>query len=182
MIPFGVGDVRRPGDDLTIVTWGATVEKSLQAAARAAERDGLEVEVIDLRTISPWDHDLVAESVARTHRLLVVHEDVLTAGFGAEVAAWAAEHCFTDLDAPVRRVAALDTPRGLRADAGGRHPAPGRRHPRRPRRPLHLLTPRFRAQLLGPPPAPFRAACARTCTGAASSAQAVRGNGAAGEC
>ena len=74
-----------------------------------AESDGIEVEVVDLRTISPWDRDLVCESVARTHRLLVVHEDVMTAGFGAEVAAWAAEHCFTELDAPVRRVAALDT-------------------------------------------------------------------------
>ena len=108
VIPFGVGDVRRPGDDGTVVTWGATVEKSLQAAAKAAA-DGYEIEVVDLRTISPWDHDIVAESVARTHRLLVVHEDVLTAGFGAEVAAWVAEHCFTELDAPVRRVAALDT-------------------------------------------------------------------------
>jgi 2-oxoisovalerate dehydrogenase E1 component len=109
VIPFGVGDIRRAGDDCTIVSWGATVEKSLQAVARAAETDGLEVEVIDLRTISPWDHDIVADSVARTHRLLVVHEDVLTAGFGGEVAAWAAEHCFTELDAPVRRVAAKDT-------------------------------------------------------------------------
>jgi 2-oxoisovalerate dehydrogenase E1 component len=109
VIPFGVGDVRRPGDDCTIVSWGATVEKSLQAARRAADEEGFEVEVIDLRTISPWDHDIVAESVARTHRLIVVHEDVMTAGFGAEVAAWAAEHCFTELDAPVRRVAALDT-------------------------------------------------------------------------
>ncbi len=108
VIPFGVGDIRRPGDDATVVSWGATVEKSLQAAARAAD-DGYEVEVIDLRTISPWDRELVAESVARTHRLLVVHEDVMTAGFGAEVAAWAAEHCFTELDAPVKRVAALDT-------------------------------------------------------------------------
>ena len=76
---------------------------------RGRRRDGLEVEVIDLRTISPWDRDSWPSRVARTHRLLVVHEDVLTAGFGAEVAAWAAEHCFTDLDAPVRRVAALDT-------------------------------------------------------------------------
>jgi 2-oxoisovalerate dehydrogenase E1 component len=109
IIPFGRGDVRRAGDDLTIVSWGATVEKSLQAATRAAEVEGIEVEVIDLRTIIPWDHDIVAQSVARTHRLLVVHEDVLTVGFGAEVAAWAGEHCFTDLDAPVRRVAALDT-------------------------------------------------------------------------
>ncbi len=109
VIPFGLGDVRRPGDDLTIVSWGATVEKSLQAASRLADSEGIEVEVVDLRTISPWDHDIVCQSVARTHRLLVVHEDVLTAGFGAEVAAWVAEHCFTDLDAPVRRVAALDT-------------------------------------------------------------------------
>jgi 2-oxoisovalerate dehydrogenase E1 component len=108
VVPFGRGEVRRPGDELTIVTWGATVEKSLQAAAGVAEADGTEVEVVDLRTISPWDHELVAASVARTHRLLVVHEDTLTAGFGAEVAAWASEHCFTDLDAPVRRLAALD--------------------------------------------------------------------------
>jgi 2-oxoisovalerate dehydrogenase E1 component len=109
VLPFGHGAVRRRGDDLTIVTWGATVEKSLQAAALAAETDGFETEVIDLRTISPWDHAIVAESIAVTHRLLVVHEDVLTAGFGGEVAAWAGEHCFGDLDAPIRRVAALDT-------------------------------------------------------------------------
>jgi 2-oxoisovalerate dehydrogenase E1 component len=108
VLPFGHGTVRRPGDDLTIVTWGATVEKSLQAAERASATDGIEAEVVDLRTIAPWDHELVAESVAATHRLLVVHEDVLTAGFGGEVAAWAGEHCFGELDAPIRRVAALD--------------------------------------------------------------------------
>ena len=109
VIPFGRGDIRREGDDITIVSWGATVEKSLQAAEQAAAEQGLEAEVIDLRTLVPWDQELVADSVARTHRLLVVHEDVLTGGFGGEVVAWAAEHCFTDLDAPVRRVAALDT-------------------------------------------------------------------------
>jgi 2-oxoisovalerate dehydrogenase E1 component len=108
ILPFGHGDVRRSGDDLTIITWGATVEKSLQAASRL-EVDGASVEVIDLRTIIPWDHDLVATSIARTSRALVVHEDVLTAGFGAEVAAWIAQELFTDLDAPVRRVAATDT-------------------------------------------------------------------------
>ncbi|HUY64476.1 MAG TPA: dehydrogenase E1 component subunit alpha/beta [Acidimicrobiales bacterium] len=107
-LPFGCGDIVRAGDDLTIVTWGATVQKSLVAADQLAG-EGCSVEVVDLRTISPWDHDLVCESVQRTGRLLVVHEDTLTAGFGAEVAAWVAEHCFWSLDAPVRRVAATDT-------------------------------------------------------------------------
>jgi 2-oxoisovalerate dehydrogenase E1 component len=109
IVPFGVADVRRPGRDLTIVTWGATVEKSLQAAEKVKEAHGREVEVIDLRTISPWDRECVGESVRRTHRLVVVHEDVLTAGFGGEVAAWAAEELWGDLEAPIRRVAALDT-------------------------------------------------------------------------
>jgi 2-oxoisovalerate dehydrogenase E1 component len=109
VIPFGAAAVRRPGDDLTIVTWGATVEKSVQAAKQASDTEGIEAEVIDLRTIVPWDHQLVAESVRRTGRLLVVHEDTLTGGFGGEVAAWAVEHCFADLDAPIRRIAALDT-------------------------------------------------------------------------
>ena len=105
VVPFGKGEIRESGDDLTIVSWGATVQKSLEAAARV----DAEIEVIDLRTIIPWDKELVAESVGRTGRLLIVHEDVLTCGFGAEISAWAAEHLFTDLDAPVRRVAALDT-------------------------------------------------------------------------
>jgi 2-oxoisovalerate dehydrogenase E1 component len=109
VLPFGHGDVRRPGDDLTIITWGATVQKSLEAAAQLEEWSGASVEVIDLRTISPWDKDLVGESVRRTSRALVVHEDVLTGGFGGEVAAWLAQELFTDLDAPVRRVAATDT-------------------------------------------------------------------------
>jgi 2-oxoisovalerate dehydrogenase E1 component len=109
VLPFGRGDIRRPGRDVTIVTWGATVEKSLQAAQRLHDERDCEVEVIDLRTISPWDRDLVGESVRRTRRLVVAHEDVLTAGFGAEVAAWAAQEVWADLEAPIRRVAARDT-------------------------------------------------------------------------
>jgi 2-oxoisovalerate dehydrogenase E1 component len=107
VIPFGVGDIARPGDALTVVTYGATVEKSRQAAERLAA-DGHEVEIIDLRTLIPWDQELVATSVRRSGRALVVHEDVLTCGFGAEVAAWIAGELFADLDAPVRRVAARD--------------------------------------------------------------------------
>ena len=108
-IPFGRGRVAVDGDELTIVTWGALVEKSRQAAAVLAAEDGSSVQVIDLRSLLPWDQELVATEVARTGRLLVAHEDVLTSGFGAEVAAWAGEHCFADLDAPVRRLGAADT-------------------------------------------------------------------------
>jgi 2-oxoisovalerate dehydrogenase E1 component len=104
-LPFGRGRVARPGTELTIATYGATLERSL----RAAEATGGDVEVIDLRSIMPWDKELVAGSVARTGKLLVVSEDNLTCGFGAEVAAWVGEHCFGDLDAPVRRIGAADT-------------------------------------------------------------------------
>jgi 2-oxoisovalerate dehydrogenase E1 component len=90
------------------VTWGATVRKSIEAAELLAA-DGIEVEVVDLRTIVPWDREAVAATVGKTGRLLVVHEDVMTGGFGGEVAAWAASECFGDLDAPIRRVAAKDT-------------------------------------------------------------------------
>jgi 2-oxoisovalerate dehydrogenase E1 component len=110
LIPFGRGESRRGGADLTVVTWGATVEKSLLAAEALSGAGVGELEVLDLRTIVPWDHDLIAASIRRTGRALIVHEDTLTAGFGAEIGAWIADACFTDLDAPVRRVAALDTP------------------------------------------------------------------------
>jgi 2-oxoisovalerate dehydrogenase E1 component len=105
IVPLGRGDIRREGTDLTLVTWGATVQKSIEAAVNLQEQ-GYSLEVIDLRFISPWDQALVAESVAKTGRVLVVHEDIRFVGFGAEVAAWIAEECFADLDAPVGRVGA----------------------------------------------------------------------------
>jgi 2-oxoisovalerate dehydrogenase E1 component len=108
VLPFGRGAYVTRGDAVTIVTWGATVHRA-QLAAREVDPDGGKVEIVDLRTITPWDRELVAESVERTGRLLVVHEDTLTAGFGAEVAAWVADECFESLDAPVWRLAATDT-------------------------------------------------------------------------
>jgi 2-oxoisovalerate dehydrogenase E1 component len=108
-IPLGSAAVVQPGTDLTIVTYGATVEKSRQAAATLAAEAGVSIEILDLRSLIPWDKERVAESVGRTGRVLVVHEDIYTCGFGAEVAAWIGENCFTDLDAPIRRVAAKDT-------------------------------------------------------------------------
>jgi 2-oxoisovalerate dehydrogenase E1 component len=106
VLPFGRGRLVTAGDDLTIVTWGAMVEKSRQAAARLAEAEGHAIEVIDLRTLVPYDQEMVAESVRRTTRLLVVHEDIVHGGFGGEIAAWAAEELFWHLDAPVGRVGA----------------------------------------------------------------------------
>ena len=111
-IPFGRAATVRPGRDLTVVTYGAVVRRAAQAAARLAEQEGIEVEVIDLRSLSPWDRDAVAESVQRTSKLLVAYEDHLSFGYGAEVAAWAASELFEWLDAPVRRIAGTDTPVG----------------------------------------------------------------------
>ena len=108
MVPFGKAKTVRPGRDATLVTYGATVFRSVVAARKIAEDSGKEVEVIDLRSLAPYDFGAIAESVKRTSRLLVVHEDWQTHGFGAEVAARAADELFERLDAPVRRVGAKD--------------------------------------------------------------------------
>ena len=109
MIPFGRASVRREGDHVTVVTWGALVQRSL-LAAQQAEHDGTSVAVIDLRTIIPYDWETIAAHVRRTNRVVVAHEDQLTAGFGAEIAARISQELFEYLDAPVTRVAALDCP------------------------------------------------------------------------
>jgi 2-oxoisovalerate dehydrogenase E1 component len=108
MIPFGKAKIVRPGSDMTVVTYGATVQRAITAANQAAE-DGLDVEVIDLRTLSPWDKETVYESVKRTSRVIVAYEDAISWGYGAEIAASIANDCFAWLDAPVKRVASTDT-------------------------------------------------------------------------
>ena len=110
MIPFGKARIAKPGQNLTIVTYGATVQKSLQAATQIeARRADLTVEVIDLRSLAPYDWEAIERSVRKTSRLLIVHEDTLSFGYGAELAARAASDLFDCLDAPVRRVGAQDT-------------------------------------------------------------------------
>src|SRR5205823_11414100 len=109
MVPFGKARVWREGTDVTLVTYGAVVPRALQAAQRAERDHGISVELIDLRTLAPFDMDAVAASVRKTNRVIVAHEDVLSFGYGAEIAARIADELFTDLDAPVRRVAAKDT-------------------------------------------------------------------------
>jgi 2-oxoisovalerate dehydrogenase E1 component len=109
MVPFGKSSVRRDGTDIVVITWGALVQRSL-LAAQQAEKDGISVIVIDLRTIAPFDWAGIAAAVTKTNRVIIAHEDQLTCGFGAELAARIADELFEHLDAPVRRVAALDTP------------------------------------------------------------------------
>jgi len=108
MIPFGQAKVVRPGRDLTIVTYGALVQRSL-VAARQLQQEGIEVEIIDLRTLSPYDWETIAASVKKTNKVIVAHEDTLSWGFGAEIAARLANELFEWLDGPVRRIGALDT-------------------------------------------------------------------------
>ena len=108
-IPIGVADVKRPGRDVTVVTWSKMLGVALKAAG-ALSSEGIEVEIVDLRTLLPLDKEAVIKSVEKTGRLVVLHEATRTGGFGAEIAALAAEEAFSSLKAPVRRLAAPDIP------------------------------------------------------------------------
>lgn len=109
MIPFGKAKIVRPGKDLTLVTYGAVVPRALQAAEKAKREKGIDVEIIDLRTLSPYDWEAIATSVRKTSKVIVAHEDMQSWGYGAEIAARIADELFEDLDAPVRRVSSIDT-------------------------------------------------------------------------
>jgi 2-oxoisovalerate dehydrogenase E1 component len=109
MTPFGKGSLRRPGSDVVIFTWGALVQRSL-LAAQQAEKDGISAAVFDLRTIIPYDWEGMAALVKETNRVIIAHEDQLTCGFGAEIAARISDELFDHLDAPIKRVAAKDCP------------------------------------------------------------------------
>lgn len=109
MIPFGKAKVRREGTDITLVTCGALVKRSMDAAKIASEQHGIETEVIDLRTVQPFDMERIADSVKKTNKVVVVHEDSLSWGIGSEIAARIADDLFEYLDGPVKRVASMDT-------------------------------------------------------------------------
>ena len=109
MVPFGKAKIVRPGHDLTVITYGAVVPRALQAAQRLERETGVSVELVDLRTLSPYDWDAIATSVTKTNRVIVAYEDMLSWGYGAEIVARIADELFDELDAPVKRVAAKDT-------------------------------------------------------------------------
>jgi 2-oxoisovalerate dehydrogenase E1 component len=108
-IPFGKAKIVRPGTDLTLITYGAVVPRALQAAQQAQRQNGIEVEILDLRTLSPYDWESIAASIRKTNRVIVAHEDNLSWGYGAEIAARIADELFDDLDAPVKRIGSMDT-------------------------------------------------------------------------
>ncbi|HLH77393.1 MAG TPA: alpha-ketoacid dehydrogenase subunit beta [Candidatus Binataceae bacterium] len=108
-VPLGIAEVRRPGRDLSIITYGGTLHQSLDAARIVEAQDGLSVEVVDLRTLLPLDREAILDTARNTGKVLIVHEDRLTGGIGGEIAALIAELAFEHLDAPVRRLASLDT-------------------------------------------------------------------------
>jgi 2-oxoisovalerate dehydrogenase E1 component beta subunit len=108
-VPFGEARIHREGEDVTVITWGAMVYTAAEAAEKVAE-DGISTEILDLRTLIPWDQKAVFASVEKTSKALVLHEDTHTGGFGAEIVATIAEDAFEHLDAPIKRITAPDTP------------------------------------------------------------------------
>ena len=108
-IPFGKARIVRPGAHITLITYGAVVTRALQAAQLAQRQHGIDVEILDLRTLNPYDWEAITASVRKTSRVIVAHEDMLSWGYGAEIAARIADELFEDLDAPVKRVGAMDT-------------------------------------------------------------------------
>ncbi len=110
LVPIGKARLHREGSDLSVVTYGAMVHRASEAAERLAEEDGAEMEVVDLRSLRPLDTEAIVDSVKKTNRVLVLHEAPRFGGFGGEIVAAVNEEAFEWLDAPVRRVAALDTP------------------------------------------------------------------------
>ncbi|HEV8308260.1 MAG TPA: alpha-ketoacid dehydrogenase subunit beta [Methylomirabilota bacterium] len=108
VVPLGVADIKRPGDALTVVTYGAMVHPCLEAAARLADAESVEAEVLDLRTLAPLDREAILTSVRKTSKVAIVHEASRTCGVGAEVAAFVAEEAFEDLDGPIVRVTTPD--------------------------------------------------------------------------
>jgi 2-oxoisovalerate dehydrogenase E1 component beta subunit len=109
-VPIGSADLKRAGDDLTVITYGMMLHYALEAAERLAADEGVETEVIDLRTIRPLDHETILGSARKTGKVLIVHEDNLTGGIGGEIAALIAEHAFESLDGPIMRLAGPDVP------------------------------------------------------------------------
>ncbi|HWG20680.1 MAG TPA: dehydrogenase E1 component subunit alpha/beta [Terracidiphilus sp.] len=108
-IPFGKARIVRPGTDITLVTYGAVVTRALQAAQMAERKHNISVEILDLRTLNPYDWEAIAESVRKTSRVIVAHEDMISWGYGAELAARIADELFDELDAPVKRIGSMDT-------------------------------------------------------------------------
>jgi len=110
LLPFGLAAVKKEGTDITVITWGMLVQRSLDAAAKVEAKTNASIEVIDIRTLNPLDRETILGSVRKTGKVLIVHEDTMTGGFGAEIAAIVSSEAFENLDAPVTRVAAKDTP------------------------------------------------------------------------
>jgi 2-oxoisovalerate dehydrogenase E1 component beta subunit len=110
VVEIGKGDVKRQGNDITVVAYGSTVHLALEAAEILERQDGVSVEVVDLRSLMPLDKELIISSVKKTGKVLITHEDTVTGGIGGEIAALIAEFAFESLDAPIKRVGAIDIP------------------------------------------------------------------------